>query len=366
MNPKVEALIERLRPLYERTERYHAPTAFVAGFLWDSLTLKRVDKLSDNAILLAYLLGLGAALVLHHRLERDPDAFPKLGPHVERVEWVVQFLFGGLYSAYVVFYFKSAYIGRSLLFLMLLVTLMFANEFLSPAKLKERLRVAQYGLVAFSFLLFCIPVLTGYLGAGVFTAAVLGALALSAAVSWGMYRGDADLRQRVGAHTLSTGGLLLSLYGLDFLGIIPPIPLAIMESGVFHHVQPDADGYVLRYVAEPWRPWRQDDRRFEYAEGDRVWCFTAVFSPSNTALDVVHVWQRWDREAGEWLTSDRIPFDVTGGRDGGYRAYTWKRRVQPGEWRVQVETGSGRVLGYVPFAVVEAEGERAFKERRYK
>ncbi|MCB9745766.1 MAG: DUF2914 domain-containing protein [Alphaproteobacteria bacterium] len=366
MSPQVEALKARAETLYRQTERWHAPTAFVAGFLWDSLTLKRIDKLTDNALLGLYLVALGALLVLHPRAQREPERWPRLAPHVERLEWLVQFLFGGLYSAYVVFYFKSAYIGRSLIFLGLLVALMFANEWLSPAKLKAQLRVGQYGFVAFSFLLFCIPVLSGYLGWGVFAVAALGAVGACLLVTWGTHRGSgAPLKPLLLRHGGTTAGLVLGLLLLDVLGLIPPVPLALMESGVYHQVRPSAQGYVLSYEPTAWKPWRYDDREFHYREGDRVWCFTAVFAPRNTALDVVHVWQWWDPERG-WQTSDRIPFDVTGGREGGYRAYTAKRHVKEGAWRVVVEDELGRTLGYVPFTVEAAEGEAQLREWRYK
>ena len=52
-----------------------------------------------------------------------------------------------------------------------------------------------------------------------------------------------------------------------------------------------------------------------------------------------------------------IPIAIAGGRDKGYRGYTFKQRVMPGEWRVDVETAEGRVIGRVSFRVEEPEGE---------
>ena len=55
--------------------------------------------------------------------------------------------------------------------------------------------------------------------------------------------------------------------------------------------------------------------------------------------------------------TDRIPIVIAGGRDKGYRGYTVKQRVVPGDWRVDVETAEGRVIGRVSFQVEEPEGE---------
>ena len=55
--------------------------------------------------------------------------------------------------------------------------------------------------------------------------------------------------------------------------------------------------------------------------------------------------------------TDRIPIAIAGGRERGYRGYTVKQRVTPGNWRVDVETAEGRVIGRVSFRVEEPEGE---------
>ena len=50
---------------------------------------------------------------------------------------------------------------------------------------------------------------------------------------------------------------------------------------------------------------------------------------------------------------------ISGGREGGYRTYTFKQRLDPGDWRVDVETEDGRVVGQVSVAVAERVEARA-------
>src|SRR5688500_5427154 len=74
--------------------RSASPTAlFVAGFLFDFLTMQRIDAWLDLAFQLAYLTGLTILLIAHDRRWRY---------HTE----VLHFLYGGLLSAYVVLYFR--------------------------------------------------------------------------------------------------------------------------------------------------------------------------------------------------------------------------------------------------------------------
>ena len=45
------------------------------------------------------------------------------------------------------------------------------------------------------------------------------------------------------------------------------------------------------------------------------------------------------------MQTDKLGFKITGGREGGYRGYTYKRHMQPGEWKIDVKTKEGLVLG---------------------
>ena len=72
--------------------------------------------------------------------------------------------------------------------------------------------------------------------------------------------------------------------------------------------------------------------------------------------DDFHHWQfgAADKQGDRtFRTSDRIGIAISGGREAGYRAYTRKQRIQHGDWRVDVETEDGRVLGRVSFRVEE-------------
>lgn len=56
------------------------------------------------------------------------------------------------------------------------------------------------------------------------------------------------------------------------------------------------------------------------------------------------------------MHADRIPLKISGGREGGYRAYSFKQRIDPGDWRVDVESQDGRIIGRVS-VTIEAQSE---------
>ena len=77
--------------------------------------------------------------------------------------------------------------------------------------------------------------------------------------------------------------------------------------------------------------------------GERIYCVSAVFAPTGLTTRLYHRWSHYDNARG-WVTFSHIGFDLAGGRKGGYRGYTWKRSLAPGEWKVTVETEDGRTV----------------------
>ena len=54
-----------------------------------------------------------------------------------------------------------------------------------------------------------------------------------------------------------------------------------------------------------------------------------------------------------WQSQQRVPVDIAGGREDGFRFYTYKSAPRPGQWQVNILTFDGRAVGRVRFAVEE-------------
>jgi hypothetical protein len=48
-----------------------------------------------------------------------------------------------------------------------------------------------------------------------------------------------------------------------------------------------------------------------------------------------------------------VSFPIRGGRKNGYRGYSFKANIPPGEWKVVVESDRGAVIGSIRFRVEE-------------
>jgi hypothetical protein len=121
--------------------------------------------------------------------------------------------------------------------------------------------------------------------------------------------------------------------------IVPPVPMRMAEVSVTHQVD--------RATREPGPAVTQVDAATLHQQGLYAW--TAIRVPRGLRETVYHVWIH----NGDVI--DRIPLDVRGGRDEGYRAWSHKRHfpAQPeGDWQIRVATSADRVIGLSRFTVI--------------
>ena len=145
-------------------------------------------------------------------------------------------------------------------------------------------------------------------------------------------------------------GLIALLVGFYFLNWIPPVPLSLKHGGMYHEVKRSGDRYELSFEKSWYEVWKVSDNVIP--ADDPVYCFTAVFAPVALKTTIYHHWY-YRPDAGQPFTdADRIPLKISGGREGGYRAYTFKEGLDPGDWRVEVEAEDGRVIGRVAVKVL--------------
>jgi hypothetical protein len=332
----------------KKYEKYIGIAIFGLGFIWDSLTMTRVDNVIDNVILLLYLIIIAILipLTLRGRCVRIlPQWIQKLQP---RFPWIMQWCFGGLFSSYVIFYFKSASWTRTQFFFLIVVCLWIGNEFLEHRLQNPKLLSVLYCFCLFSFLAFFLPVVLARVNALIFAWAGVISLAVSLCVFALALPADNEWRRRMAPIAAGIFATFLTVNVLYFANLIPPVPLALKSAGIYHCVHRTSAGYLVQYVPPPlWKFWEKWDDPFYLSPGESAYCYTAVFAPSRVHIPIHHVWSR--KTADGWTQTDRIPFEIAGGREGGYRGFTKKSGMVPGRWRVEVETEGGQILGRINF-----------------
>jgi hypothetical protein len=341
--------IERLRLYAVRNERNLAISFFVAGFLFDIITLGRIDSwltIGQQAVYLA-----AVTLVLMQMLLSEGQPAPELSAAPRMKRWyyeyrnpAIHFLLGALLSAYTLFFFKSSSLLVSFGFMAVLVVLLFANETERFKKLGLQFKFALLGLCWLAFFAYVIPVLIGSTGLLVFLGSMAaGCVPLVAAAFFALQEKKRKILVPLGCMVI----LFLTFY---LFRLIPPVPLSIPFMGVYHGVERTEQGYRLSHERPGWRIWHNGDQWFRAQPGDRVYVYFRVFSPSRFADQVQVRWYLHEGERG-WTLQDTIPIKIVGGREEGFRGYSAKSKYQPGEWRVQVETTDAREIGRIYFSL---------------
>ena len=350
-------MINRFRAFVRANQRYLPVVFFMVGFLWDSLTLGRIDRLYDQIILTTYLTSLTVCLYLFNLSGDDKWKGTFFEKYEDYLPLAIQFFLGGLCSAYVIYFSRSVSFSKTIIFFIILVILLFANELLKKRISNKYLQFSAYFFVNFTFFTFFIPVLVKSMNTFLFLLSGVISLSITLALIIYIYSVSPSTRQELQLGKMS--GLILAIYFLIntfyFFNLIPPVPLSMETGLVAHNIEKSTqnDQYIVSYEQNPWyKIWRVNNDQFLYQPGERVYVFTSIFALSNLKKSVLHRWKWFSPHTEEWENIDEIGFEITGGRNGGYRGFTYKNNAMEGDWKVEVITDEGLVLGIIDFTIV--------------
>jgi hypothetical protein len=352
---------------WERYEHHLGVGALAVGFAFDLIIADRPDSVGNNLLLLFYLVVAAVLIIVLNRNEmRRKEAQHSAEPLLLLL--ALQFCFGGLASNLLVLYGRSGTLAVNALFLGLLVALIFGNEYLRSRYAQLRFNVGVYYVLLLSYLLIAVPVfITHTIGTGTFLltgvislGVIAGFLALLSAI---VFRG----REPAKLFNVSTIvlGIFLTFNLLYFLNIIPPVPLSLKDIGIYHSLLKKSDGnYTALYEPAPWwQVWRTTAHDYTLGVGQSAFCFSSVFAPTNLTVPVYHRWEYISpANGGGWETRAHVAFPISGGREGGYRGFSVKSNLEPGQWRCSVETAGGALIGRTALEVVEATSTPALSQ----
>jgi hypothetical protein len=351
LKSSLDARLKPVKDFIHKHERWEPLVLFVAGFTFDAFLLHRIDDplmLVHQAIYLSLSAGIIAwDLLVDHGKANEPT---KLGLLWKHREGLLHFMLGTLLNVYTIFYFKSGTFVGSLVFLLLLGTLLALNEW-RPKKIpKHGLRNALFALCLLSYFNILVSIGVGSIGLWVFFLALSCAGLVKAGFALVLANKlDRDLMKR--EIIAPFAGVALVYASLYLLKVLPPVPLSVKHIGIYHSIKRVGSEYQLGYTRAKWRFWENGDQTFEAKPGDRLYCFVQIFSPTNFKETTFIRWQRYDAKQG-WVGHEAIPFAIIGGREDGYRGFAVKENFEPGEWRVTVETRDGREIGRIKVDVV--------------
>jgi hypothetical protein len=343
---------------YFKNERRLASLALICGFTFDIFTLKRVDRLYEN-VWVGCLLLIAALGIFIINLYEEGKLQEKVPGRVHF--WatiIIQFAFGGSFSAFLIFYTKSGSIFSSWPFLLLLLITLFANEQLRSRYARLVFQISQLFFALLFYSIYIVPIVVGNISSRVFIlSGIISLIIIVAFILLLTVFTPNRIKKEKFALAISIPLIFIIINVLYFTHVIPPIPLSLKKADVYHSIARNRNVYIATEEEQRSRFWKYFSKKvtIHLVPGQTLYAYSAVFAPAKFSTGIVHRWQYYNDDEDKWVTSSLIPLNITGGRDGGFRTYSSKTNLNPGKWLVNVETAEAQVIGRIRFDIIRVE-----------
>lgn len=342
-----------IKQFIEKYERALIPGMLLFGVVVDYITFKTIQINTVLTILSVYAVAAGfvIAYINYYDSERIQSKNRFLKYLRLLAPLAVQFTFGALLSASLVFYWFSGALSVSWPLVILIAVLMASNDVFRHHYLKPTVQISVYYFIVFSLLILIFPFLFNSISAWIFVLAGVSSLIIIRFYIKKLSNRLLPIKERKKQITQAVFGIFIFMNFLYFANIIPPIPLSLYEGGIYHNI--DRSGGVYTLTAEKESIFKKlfPGQTLHVQENGKLYVFTSIFAPSDLNVSIVHNWEYFDRSKRKWVSKEKYSYQMSGGREGGYRGFSLKSKLEPGKWRVSVETKRGQVLGRVKFKV---------------
>ncbi len=332
----------------------HASTiVFLAGFITDAFLLPDVDNPMTKYLGLSYLLILAAIILFREWVVSRNTASTAEQRLFSLLTFGVSFFSGSALSFVFVYAMRSAAFIVSWPLFVILLLCMVANEFISTHQYRFTLDIAVFFIALVFYSIFNVPIVFNKVNDVVFLIAIAIATVVGFLFITLLRKTSEVAEDERGRGFALAIGIPMFVGMLYILNVIPAVPLSLKDSGIYHKVTRTETGEYIGLVETDTR-FLGKYRRPVYHMTDAdagVYFFSSVGAPAKLSAPITHVWEYYDKTTEKWIPSTTISFDLTGGRDNGYRAYSQKENVTPGMWRITVKVDDNRIVGRIRFYI---------------
>ena len=355
----------RARLFYDRYERYLIPGALIFGVITDVILFRTVNITMAFTILFLHFLLSGSVIAFMHLY--NAGFFRYRGLRLVRVfsPLLLQYSFGALLSGFLIFYWFSSSFTASWPFILIIVALMLSNDLLKRYYLWIDVQVGVYFFIAFSLSVLILPFMLESVSVLVFLIGGFLSLLIILLYIYGLSRFLPVVERRMKRYAVTVAVIFFTMNAMYFTNIIPPVPLNLLEAEVAYSVERVGGNYILLIEERNLLERAVSGKRVFASGGDRVFFFSSVVAPVWLGEDIFHHWQYYNEETGRWVTRMRVGFPIVGGREGGYRGFSFSDSTFPGRWRVLVENSRGQVIGKESFRVIRSSARPSLSEVVY-
>jgi hypothetical protein len=332
----------------------HFTTAiFFFGFVFDMFLLPDFDDVLAKVIGLTHIALIALFIIFREWVVSRNTASSFEEKIYAFSTFIIAFSSGSALSFVFVYALRSAALSVSWPLFVMLFIVMCANEFFTSHNYRLTLDIAVLFIASFFYTVFNLPVLLKEQNDIIFTISAIVSVVVGLIYITILRKSSETAEYEAGRGYALALGVPMFVSMLYVLNVIPAVPLSMKTSGVYHSITHHENGTFIATGELDTRSFSQYRRPVYHLslKDVGVYFFSAVNAPAELSAPLSHVWERYDDTTKKWVVSATIPFTLSGGRDGGYRAYTYKQSVVEGLWRVTVKVDSKRVIGRKEFYV---------------
>jgi hypothetical protein len=347
-----------------KTYTAHTTTIiFIFGFVFDAIMLPDIDHPITRYIGLAHICIVAFFIMIREWIVSRNTASETEQKLYSISSFLISFSSGAALSFIFVYSFRSAALLVSWPLLLLLALCIIANEFVATHNFRFTLDVGVLLVAVLFFVVFNMPLLLKTQNDMTFAISVGVSVGVSLLYLFLLqFTSESASYEAPRTYALAIG-IPMFVGMLYFLNVIPAVPLSLREAGVYHSVVHTDEGDFLAEQEDDTR-WLKKYRTSIYHivdTTDGVYFFSNINTPAMLTAPISHVWEYYDTTTNKWTESTKISFDIQGGREDGYRAFSYKENITEGLWRVTVKIGNNRIIGREKFQIEKVDAKVELK-----
>ncbi|NCO04671.1 MAG: DUF2914 domain-containing protein [Candidatus Magasanikbacteria bacterium] len=344
---------KKIKHIYDAYEGFIIPSVLVLGFIIDVITFNTINLETALIILGVYLFVTAGTMygitIYDHKYTTHTAIIARYARIVAAI--LMQFSIGALLSATLIFYSFGSAFSSSWPVIVFFIVLIIANERHKYLFQNLVVQIATLFLLMFVYGALILPVFFNTIATWVFMSAGLGALVATAGYYYALKAALPAVKEKKNK-ILFFVSLIYVLFNILYLtNVIPPVPLAIRESGIYHNITKEDQGYLV--TREKQSIWQKiiPGTTIHIEKGKPVYAYMAIFAPQETSTQIIHEWQYFNPHTKKWEIRSKLPFTISGGRKEGFRGYSFKTQTAEGKWRIVTKLSNGQILGNTTFSL---------------
>jgi hypothetical protein len=349
--------MHRAIPFFKKYFSHTTTILFVAGFLFDMVMLPDIEDAFARYVGGGYLIAI-ALLIMFREFIVSQNRASKIEQKLYTYStFGISYFSGSALSFVCVYTLRSAAFSVSWPLFALLFLLIVANEYISTHNYRFTLDIGVWLVAMLFYCIYNTPLILNVQSDTTFVISIGVALVIALGYLYLLqFTSDSAADEAPKNYALALG-VPMFVGMLYFLNVLPAVPLSLKDQGIYHVMSRNDAG---DFVAEK----EEDTRMFLYfrdpvyhlsPNDTGAYFFSAVNAPYEISAPLSHVWEYYDEKNHKWVEAATIPFTLAGGRESGYRAYSYKEGVTEGLWRVLVMVDSKRIVGRLRFRVKKAD-----------